>query len=162
MNSVNRRLLKLLSLVLELPGDYLWGKWSAVWRIYKKHLTIDFSFFTENVQSHDGLVGDGYFRHALYYPLEAKHKKERKGIRMYGYVPIFNHTVRDTQLKGGIAIQITAQPLFYSPSLSQRSRSGVQITNGDTWSINQAPWLLTSARHLKVGKPINKYIRPPH
>ena len=25
MNSVNRRLLRLLSMVLELPGDYLWG-----------------------------------------------------------------------------------------------------------------------------------------
>ncbi|TVY49254.1 hypothetical protein LOCC1_G000809 [Lachnellula occidentalis] len=62
MNSVNRRHLKLLSLVLELPDDYLW----------------------ENVQSHDGLVGDGYFRHALYYPLSAKDRKERKGIRMYG------------------------------------------------------------------------------
>lgn len=25
MNSVNRRLLRLLSMVLELPNDYLWG-----------------------------------------------------------------------------------------------------------------------------------------
>jgi len=63
MNSVNRRLLKLLSLVLELPEDYLW----------------------ENAQSHNGLVGDGYFHHALYYPLESKVLEERKGIRMYGH-----------------------------------------------------------------------------
>lgn len=68
MDSVNRRLLKLLSMVLELPDDYLW----------------------DNVQSHDGLVGDGYFRHALYYPLEGEHKESRKGVRMYGLVPHFN------------------------------------------------------------------------
>ncbi|KUJ14690.1 Clavaminate synthase-like protein [Mollisia scopiformis] len=63
MKSVNRRLLKLLSMVLELPDDYLW----------------------DNVQSHDGVVGDGYFRHALYYPLEGQHKASRKGVRMYGH-----------------------------------------------------------------------------
>ncbi|KAG0647219.1 Gibberellin C-20 oxidase 3 [Hyphodiscus hymeniophilus] len=56
MNSVNRRLLRLLSMVLELPDDYLW----------------------ENVQSHNGLVGDGYFRHALFYPLEGENKVARK------------------------------------------------------------------------------------
>lgn len=39
---------------------------------------------TDNVQSHDGLVGDGYFRHALYYPLEGESKVARKGVRMYG------------------------------------------------------------------------------
>ncbi|OWP04495.1 hypothetical protein B2J93_1354 [Marssonina coronariae] len=63
VNSVNRRLLRLLSMVLELPEDYLW----------------------DNVQSHDGLVGDGYFRHALYYPLEEEVRASRKGVRMYGH-----------------------------------------------------------------------------
>ncbi|TVY68814.1 Gibberellin 20 oxidase [Lachnellula suecica] len=63
MNSVNRRLLKLLSMVLELPEDYLWN----------------------NIQSHDGVVGDGYFRHALYYPLEEQQRRARKGVRMYGH-----------------------------------------------------------------------------
>lgn len=62
VNSVNRRLLRLLSMVLELPGDYLW----------------------DTVQSHDGLVGDGYFRHALFYPLDEESRAARKGIRMYG------------------------------------------------------------------------------
>ena len=38
----------------------------------------------DHVQSHDGLVGDGYLRHALYYPLVGEHKAERKGVRMYG------------------------------------------------------------------------------
>ncbi|PBP17937.1 hypothetical protein BUE80_DR011332, partial [Diplocarpon rosae] len=63
VNSVNRRLLRLLSMVLELPEDYLW----------------------DNVQSHDGLVGEGYFRHALYYPLEEEVRASRKGVRMYGH-----------------------------------------------------------------------------
>lgn len=61
--SVNRRLLKLLSKVLELPDDYLWN----------------------NVQSHGGPVGDGYFRHALFYPLVGEDKERRKGVRMYGH-----------------------------------------------------------------------------
>ncbi|PBP20810.1 hypothetical protein BUE80_DR008431 [Diplocarpon rosae] len=63
VNSVNRRLLRLLSMVLELPEDYLW----------------------DNVQSHDGLVGEGYFRHAIYYPLEEEVRASRKGVRMYGH-----------------------------------------------------------------------------
>ena len=62
-NSVNRRLLELLSKVLELPDDYLW----------------------DNVQSHGGPVGDGYFRHALFYPLLGEDKERRKGVRMYGH-----------------------------------------------------------------------------
>jgi hypothetical protein len=51
-------------MVLELPDEYLW----------------------DHVQSHNGLVGDGYFRHALYYPLEGQHRDARKGVRMYGLV----------------------------------------------------------------------------
>ncbi|KAH7369763.1 hypothetical protein BKA65DRAFT_544490 [Rhexocercosporidium sp. MPI-PUGE-AT-0058] len=61
VNSVNRRLLRLLSMVLELPDDYLW----------------------DTVQSHDGLVGDGYFRHALYYPLDEQSRIARKGVRIH-------------------------------------------------------------------------------
>jgi len=60
---VNGRLLKLLSRVLELPDDYLF----------------------DNVQSHDWPVGDGYFRHALFYPLLGEDKERRKGVRMYGH-----------------------------------------------------------------------------
>lgn len=62
-NSVNRRLLTLLSRVLELPDDYLWA----------------------NVQSHGGPVGDGYFRHALFYPLDEQTQQKREAVRMYGH-----------------------------------------------------------------------------
>lgn len=62
-HSVNRRLLRLLSRVLELPDDYLWDR----------------------VQAHDGPVGDGYLRHALFYPLPAEDRARRRGVRMYGH-----------------------------------------------------------------------------
>jgi len=61
--SVTRRLLKLLSMVLELPDDYLW----------------------DNIQSHGGTVGDGYFRHACFHPLEGQNRENMKGVRMYGH-----------------------------------------------------------------------------
>ena len=61
--SVNRRLLKLLSRVLELPDDTLWDR----------------------VQSHGGPVNDGYFRHALFHPMTDEAKQRMKGVRMYGH-----------------------------------------------------------------------------
>ncbi|KAF2152788.1 putative gibberellin 3-beta hydroxylase [Myriangium duriaei CBS 260.36] len=61
--SVNRRLLKLLSLVLELPEDYLW----------------------DNVQSHGGPTGEGYFRHALFRPVQKETEVASKGLRMHGH-----------------------------------------------------------------------------
>ena len=39
----------------------------------------------DNVQSHGGLTGEGYFRHMIFYPLE-HHKEAEKGVRMYGWV----------------------------------------------------------------------------
>lgn len=61
--SVNRRLLTLLSRVLEMPDDTLW----------------------DTVQSQNGPVGDGYFRHALFYPLSPEQRVDRKDVRMYGH-----------------------------------------------------------------------------
>ncbi|WWD18847.1 hypothetical protein CI109_103302 [Kwoniella shandongensis] len=60
--SVNRRLLRLLSVVLELPPDYLW----------------------ENVQSRGGPVAEGYFRHALFQPIKKDFKEKSGGLRMNG------------------------------------------------------------------------------
>ncbi|KAF7185913.1 hypothetical protein HII31_12786 [Pseudocercospora fuligena] len=61
--SVNRRLLTLFSRVLELPDDYLW----------------------DNVQSHGSPTGEGYFRHALFRPVEQQTKEASKGLRMHGH-----------------------------------------------------------------------------
>ncbi|CED82117.1 gibberellin 3-beta [Phaffia rhodozyma] len=65
VGSVNRRLLTLLSRVLELPDDYLW----------------------DNVQSHvDGSATDeGYFRHALFRPAPQSTQEASKGLRMHGH-----------------------------------------------------------------------------
>ncbi|KAG7531027.1 hypothetical protein FFLO_04638 [Filobasidium floriforme] len=61
--SVNRRLLTLFSRVLELPDDYLW----------------------DNVQSHGSPTGEGYFRHALFRPVEKTTQEQSKGLRMHGH-----------------------------------------------------------------------------
>jgi isopenicillin N synthase-like dioxygenase len=61
--SVNRRLLTLFSRVLELPDDYLWN----------------------NVQSHGSPTGEGYFRHALFRPVQKKTQEASKGLRMHGH-----------------------------------------------------------------------------
>ncbi|RXK41976.1 hypothetical protein M231_00697 [Tremella mesenterica] len=62
--SVNRRLLKLFSLVLELPPDWLY----------------------ENIQSRGGIVADSYFRHALFRPLTEDIKSVGGGaLRMNGH-----------------------------------------------------------------------------
>lgn len=61
--SVNRRLLTLFSRVLELPDDYLW----------------------DNVQSHGCPTGEGYFRHALFRPVEKETAEASKGLRMHGH-----------------------------------------------------------------------------
>ncbi|KAL1382909.1 putative gibberellin 3-beta hydroxylase [Phyllosticta capitalensis] len=61
--SVNRRILKLFSRVLELPDDYLW----------------------DNVQSHGSPTGEGYFRHALFRPVGQQTREASKGLRMHGH-----------------------------------------------------------------------------
>lgn len=61
--SVTRRLLTLLSRVLQMPDDYLWN----------------------TVLSPGRPVGEGYFRHALYHPLPPSLRQKREGVRMYGH-----------------------------------------------------------------------------
>ncbi|KAJ5126894.1 Clavaminate synthase-like protein [Penicillium atrosanguineum] len=61
--SVNRRLLTLFSRVLELPDDYLWN----------------------SVQSHGSPTGEGYFRHALFRPVQQQTQEASKGLRMHGH-----------------------------------------------------------------------------
>ena len=61
--SVNKRLLTLFSRVLELPDDYLWDK----------------------VQSHGSPTGEGYFRHALFRPVQKSTEEASKGLRMHGH-----------------------------------------------------------------------------
>jgi hypothetical protein len=87
---VNRRLLKLLSRILELPDDYLWGLFSIP-TFLSPVLSITNTtnipcHLLDTIQSHESVVGDGYFRHALFYPLSPENRETMKGVRMYGYV----------------------------------------------------------------------------
>ncbi|WWC63730.1 uncharacterized protein I303_106335 [Kwoniella dejecticola CBS 10117] len=69
-DEVNRKLLKLLSRVLELPDDYLW----------------------DNVQSHDGEVcAEGYFRFVCYRPMEKG--QEGASMRIHGHHDIGTTTL---------------------------------------------------------------------
>lgn len=61
--SVNRRLLTLFSRVLELPDTHLW----------------------DHVQSHGSPTGEGYFRHALFRPVQKQTEQASKGLRMHGH-----------------------------------------------------------------------------
>ncbi|WVW81043.1 hypothetical protein I302_103034 [Kwoniella bestiolae CBS 10118] len=61
--SVNKRLLILFSRVLELPDDWLW----------------------DNVQSKGSPTGEGYFRHAIFRPVQKETSEASKGLRMHGH-----------------------------------------------------------------------------
>ncbi|WRT70963.1 uncharacterized protein IL334_007962 [Kwoniella shivajii] len=61
--SVNRRLLTILSRVLELDDEFIW----------------------RTAQSKQGPTGEGYFRHALFQPLASETKELSKGLRMHGH-----------------------------------------------------------------------------
>ncbi|KAK4686180.1 hypothetical protein P7C73_g3952, partial [Tremellales sp. Uapishka_1] len=61
-DSVNRRLMTLLSKILELPDEYLY----------------------ENVQSKGDILGEGYLRHALYHA-QPPEKGVGNGVRLYGH-----------------------------------------------------------------------------
>ena len=61
--SVNRRLLRLLSWVLEMPDEYLW----------------------DNIESHSGPVNEGYLRHALFHPFKHQEKGMGEGLKMFGH-----------------------------------------------------------------------------
>ncbi|WVQ63226.1 hypothetical protein V866_005544 [Kwoniella sp. B9012] len=61
--SVNKRLLTLFSRVLELPDDWLW----------------------DNVQSKGSPTGEGYFRHAIFRPVQKETQEASKGLRMHGH-----------------------------------------------------------------------------
>ncbi|KAK3116790.1 hypothetical protein LTR53_002492 [Teratosphaeriaceae sp. CCFEE 6253] len=111
-NSVNWRLLRLLSMVLELDQDYHWN----------------------SIQSHDGPVGEGYFRHALFYPLLGEDKERRKGVRMFGHTDYGSTTLL-------FSVPITAlhiwskqnkwQPVKYNPgSLVVNIGEALEIISG--------------------------------
>ena len=127
-NSVNRRLLRLLSRVLELPDDYLW----------------------DHVQSRDEdqPVGDGYFRHALFYPLEGEHKQAMKGVRMYGHKDYGTTTLL-------FSVPVTALQIFSKDNqwrYVKYNPGGLVINLGETLEV-------ISGGHFKA--TLHKVAEPP-
>ncbi|WVQ81830.1 hypothetical protein IAT38_003957 [Cryptococcus sp. DSM 104549] len=59
---INRKLLSLLSRMLELPDDYIWDK----------------------IQSHNGPIGEGYFRQMMFHPVSAADRK-KADVQMHGH-----------------------------------------------------------------------------
>ncbi|TGJ88333.1 hypothetical protein E0Z10_g429 [Xylaria hypoxylon] len=124
--SVNRRLLTLFSRVLELPDDYLW----------------------DNVQSHGSPTGEGYFRHALFRPVEKSTQEASKGLRMHGHTDfglttqLFSVPISSLQIWG------RDEQWYYVPY-----KPGALVINiGDTLEI-------VSGGHFKATR--HRVFKPP-
>jgi hypothetical protein len=124
--SVNRRLLTLFSRVLELPDDYLW----------------------DNVQSHDGPTGEGYFRHALFRPVQKQTQEASKGLRMHGHTDFGLTTLLFSVPISCLQIWGRDEKWYYVPY-----KPGALVINiGDTLEI-------VSGGHFKATR--HRVFKPP-
>ncbi|KAL6711742.1 hypothetical protein ACN47E_004676 [Coniothyrium glycines] len=124
--SVNRRLLTLFSRVLELPDDYLW----------------------DNVQSHGSPTGEGYFRHALFRPVQKSTEEASKGLRMHGHTDFGLTTLLFSVPISCLQIWGHDEQWYYVPY-----KPGALVINiGDTLEI-------VSGGHFKATK--HRVFKPP-
>lgn len=124
--SVNRRLLTLFSRVLELPDDYLW----------------------DNVQSHGSPTGEGYFRHALFRPVQKKTEEASKGLRMHGHTDFGLTTLLFSVPISCLQIWGRDEQWYYVPY-----KPGALVINiGDTLEI-------VSGGHFKATR--HRVFKPP-
>lgn len=124
--SVNRRLLTLFSRVLELPDDYLW----------------------DNIQSHDGPTGEGYFRHALFRPVQKQTQEASKGLRMHGHTDFGLTTLLFSVPISCLQIWGQDEKWYYVPY-----KPGALVINiGDTLEI-------VSGGHFKATR--HRVFKPP-
>ncbi|KAF1972955.1 Clavaminate synthase-like protein [Bimuria novae-zelandiae CBS 107.79] len=124
--SVNRRLLTLFSRVLELPDDYLW----------------------DNVQSHGGPTGEGYFRHALFRPVQKSTEEASKGLRMHGHTDFGLTTLLFSVPISCLQIWGQDEKWYYVPY-----KPGALVINiGDTLEI-------VSGGHFKATR--HRVFKPP-
>ncbi|CAO2654428.1 Nn.00g111610.m01.CDS01 [Neocucurbitaria sp. VM-36] len=124
--SVNRRLLTLLSRVLELSDDYLW----------------------DNVQSHGGPTGEGYFRHALFRPVQKSTEDASKGLRMHGHTDFGLTTLLFSVPVSCLQIWGRDEQWYYVPY-----KPGALVINiGDTLEI-------VSGGHFKATR--HRVYKPP-
>lgn len=125
--SVNRRLLSLLSRVLELPSDaYLW----------------------QRVQSHGGPTGEGYFRHALFRPVQRQTVEASRGLRMHGHTDFGLTTLLFSVPVSCLQIWGRDERWYYVPY-----KPGALVVNiGDTLEI-------VSGGHFKATR--HRVFQPP-
>jgi isopenicillin N synthase-like dioxygenase len=124
--SVNRRLLTLFSRVLELPDDYLW----------------------DNVQSHGSPTGEGYFRHALFRPVQKQTEEASKGLRMHGHTDFGLTTLLFSVPISCLQIWGRDEQWYYVPY-----KPGALVINiGDTLEI-------VSGGHFKATR--HRVFKPP-
>ncbi|KAJ9623795.1 hypothetical protein H2204_011087 [Knufia peltigerae] len=124
--SVNRRLLTLFSRVLELPDDYLW----------------------DNVQSHGSPTGEGYFRHALFRPVQKETQEASKGLRMHGHTDFGLTTLLFSVPISCLQIWGRDEKWYYVPY-----KPGALVVNiGDTLEI-------VSGGHFKATR--HRVFKPP-
>lgn len=124
--SVNRRLLTLFSRVLELPDDYLW----------------------DNVQSHGCPTGEGYFRHALFRPVQKSTEEASKGLRMHGHTDFGLTTLLFSVPISCLQIWGRDEQWYYVPY-----KPGALVINiGDTLEI-------VSGGHFKATR--HRVFKPP-
>lgn len=124
--SVNRRLLKLFSRVLELPDDYLW----------------------DHVQSHGSPTGEGYFRHALFRPVQQETRNLSKGLRMHGHTDFGTTTLLFSVPISCLQIWGRDENWYYVPY-----KPGALVVNiGDTLEI-------VSGGHFKATR--HRVFSPP-
>ncbi|KAI3338464.1 gibberellin 3-beta hydroxylase [Ustulina deusta] len=124
--SVNRRLLTLFSRVLELPDDYLW----------------------DNVQSHGSPTGEGYFRHALFRPVDKSTEEASKGLRMHGHTDFGLTTLLFSVPISCLQIWGRDEKWYYVPY-----KPGALVVNiGDTLEI-------VSGGHFKATR--HRVFKPP-
>ncbi|KAL1599524.1 hypothetical protein SLS60_007327 [Paraconiothyrium brasiliense] len=124
--SVNRRLLTLFSRVLELPDDYLW----------------------DNVQSHGSPTGEGYFRHALFRPVQKSTEEASKGLRMHGHTDFGLTTLLFSVPISCLQIWGQDEKWYYVPY-----KPGALVINiGDTLEI-------VSGGHFKATR--HRVFKPP-
>ena len=124
---MNRRILKLFSRVLELPDDYLWDK----------------------VQSHGSPTGEGYFRHALFRPVDETVYGSSKGLRMHGHTDFGTSTMLFSVPISCLQIWGNDEQWRYAPY-----RPGALVINiGETLEI-------VSGGHFKATR--HRVYRPPN